>query len=265
MKQLCLLYTSIFLCISIYAQENKIVLEGLYQGKNLYVKNPPTDSGFCTTKVLVNNKEVAFKKESTFEIEFRELGLELGDSLKVVIDHRGNCKPKVINEMACYSTTTPYIKSMKASKEGVLTWTIDKEQDTIPFIIEHFRWNKWVKVGELQGTSTRAGNEYEFKMTPNSGKNKVRIVLQDDLGRKGFSQAIDFDSGIETETFYVDNTKKQIIFSNETMYELYDKYGNVLKKGNGKIVDCSEFKKGVYYMNYDNKTATVRLKWKDEK
>ena len=33
----------------------------------------------------------------------------------------------------------------------------------------------------------------------------------------------------------------------------YDAYGNIVKKGVGSEVDCSNLKKGAYYINYDNK------------
>ena len=39
----------------------------------------------------------------------------------------------------------------------------------------------------------------------------------------------------------------------ETMYEIYDQYGNVVKRGFGSSVDASNLAKGGYFLNYDNK------------
>lgn len=39
----------------------------------------------------------------------------------------------------------------------------------------------------------------------------------------------------------------------ETMYEIYDQYGNIVKKGFGNKVDVSNLPKGGYFLNYDNK------------
>ena len=46
----------VFLLVSGFAMAGNIVLEGNYQGKNLYVRNPFAGSGvgFCTFEVTVN-------------------------------------------------------------------------------------------------------------------------------------------------------------------------------------------------------------------
>lgn len=46
------------------------------------------------------------------------------------------------------------------------------------------------------------------------------------------------------------------MFTSETLFEVYDSYGNIVKKGFGEKVDVSNLKKGIYYLNYDNKTDT---------
>ena len=38
----------------------------------------------------------------------------------------------------------------------------------------------------------------------------------------------------------------------ETRYEIYDAYGNIVKKGVGSKVNCTNLLKGVYYINFDN-------------
>jgi hypothetical protein len=37
------------------------------------------------------------------------------------------------------------------------------------------------------------------------------------------------------------------------MYEIYDQYGNVVKRGFGSSIDASNLSKGGYFLNYDNK------------
>ncbi|HRG38224.1 MAG TPA: T9SS type A sorting domain-containing protein, partial [Bacteroidia bacterium] len=39
----------------------------------------------------------------------------------------------------------------------------------------------------------------------------------------------------------------------ETMYEIYDQFGNIVKRGFGKTIDVSNLTKGAYYLNFDNK------------
>ena len=50
-----------------------------------------------------------------------------------------------------------------------------------------------------------------------------------------------------------------IEFNQETMYELYDRYGNLVRKGSGKTIEIKGLERNFYYLNYDNKSAkTVR-------
>jgi hypothetical protein len=53
----------------------------------------------------------------------------------------------------------------------------------------------------------------------------------------------------------LDNLDKLIEFSDDTRYEIFDMYGNVVLKGFGNEVDVQNLKKGTYYINYDNKTG----------
>ncbi|HRG38225.1 MAG TPA: hypothetical protein PK289_06830, partial [Bacteroidia bacterium] len=77
-----------------------IVLEGNYQGKNLYVQNQFAASGvgFCVQEVRVNGNVTTDEiTSSAFEIDFRNLQLKLGDKVEVRITHKDDCKPKILN------------------------------------------------------------------------------------------------------------------------------------------------------------------------
>ena len=40
----------------------------------------------------------------------------------------------------------------------------------------------------------------------------------------------------------------------KTKYEMYDAFGNLLKKGYDNEVDCSNLLNGIYFINFDNKS-----------
>jgi hypothetical protein len=44
------------------------------------------------------------------------------------------------------------------------------------------------------------------------------------------------------------------------MFEIYDQYGNVVKRGYSKSVDVSNLPKGSYYLNFDNTMAEFTKK-----
>ena len=253
-----LLFTSGLLC---KGQEAKIELSGNYQGKNLYIQNPFSGTGvdFCVTKVLVNGKETADDiKSSAFEINLKKLDFKPGDSVFIQIFHKKDCKPKVMQEYGKPKSTFE-ATLIKIDSSGNLIWKTKNENGKMPFIIEQFRWNKWVKIGEVDGKGGEDENEYSFKITAaHSGENQFRIKQVDYSSQPNYTKPIKGLMCIPEVTIVprcLPPEERCIEFTSETMYELYDTYGNIIKKGIGKTIDCSSLKKGVYSLNYDNKTT----------
>ena len=236
-----------------------IVLEGHYQGKNLYVQNPFAGSGvgFCTFEVTINGEVTTDEvNSSAFEIDFANFQLKVGDPVIVKIKHKDDCKPKVLNPEVLKPKSTFEIVSMKISKEGNFDWTTKSETGKLTFIVEQFRWNKWIKVGEVDGNGTTTENNYKFQITAHSGENKFRVKQIDYSGKPRYSQASRFISTVGEITFSPVKAKTDVFFTGGTLFEVYDSYGNIVKKGFGEKVDVSNLKKGIYYLNYDNKTET---------
>ena len=244
---------------SILSIAGNIILEGNYQGKNLYVQNPFAGSGvgFCVQKVEVNGQVTTDEiNSSAFEIDFNNYQFKIGDKVSVKITHKDDCKPKVLNPEVLKPKSTFEVITMKLDGDGTLKWNTKNETGKLPFVIEQYRWNKWVKVGEIDGKGIGDNNDYVFKITTlHSGENQVRVKQVDYTSQPRYSRPVKFVSTIPEVTYAPVKVSKEITFSAETLYEIYDQYGNVVKKGFGKVVDCGNLAKGVYYLNYDNKTA----------
>jgi hypothetical protein len=241
-----------------------IILEGNYQGKNLYVQNPFAGSGvgFCTLEVLINGKTSTDEiSSSAFEIDFTAFQMTVGDKVVVEIKHKDDCKPKVLNPEVLKPQSTYEIvpSSMVIKKDGTFEWATKNESGKLPFIVEQFRWNKWVKVGEVEGKGKSDVTQYSMKVYPHSGENKYRVKQLDFKGPK-YSDPIKFVSPEPEVTFAPIKVDKEIIFSSDTMYEIFDMYGNIVKKGYGGKLDATSLLKGAYYINYDNKTGDKFIK-----
>ena len=252
------LFALLFLCLG--ALQSKavgiIVLEGNYQGKNLYVQNPfaGTGVGFCVFEVTVNDQVTTDEiNSSAFEIDFKNFQLKLGDRVEVKIKHKDDCKPKVLNPEVLKPKSTFETVSMTAEKDGTLKWATKGETGKLPYIVEQYRWNKWVKVGEVEGMGTPDLNNYSFKVSPHSGKNQFRVKQVDYTGTPKVSKPVDLMSTVPEVSFTPAKVSKELSFTDETMFEIYDQYGNIVKKGFAKVADASNLQKGVYYVNYDNK------------
>lgn len=244
-----------------FSQGGVIILEGNYQGKNLYVQNPFGSGGvgFCVTEVLVNgNITTDETNSSAFEIDFKSHKLTIGEKVEIKIKHKEDCKPKVLNPEVLKPKSTFEVISMTVDKDGTVKWSTKSETGKLAYAVEQFRWNKWVKVGEVEGKGTPSTNIYEFKVAPHSGKNQIRVRQTDYSGQPRLSKPVDFVSAEPEITFAPIKVSKEISFvagdkAHDTMYEIYDQYGNVVKRGYGSTVDASNLAKGGYFLNYDNK------------
>lgn len=242
------------------AYSASLSIEGTYQGKNLYIQNPMDEGGFgyCATKVTVNGDIMPGGTSSgAFEIDFGNFNIGLGEPVIIVIEHHDGCKPKILNREVLLPRSTFNTESIAISNDGKLTWKTTNEQGALPFVVEQYRWNKWVSIGEVDGKGTSGANSYEFKVSPHSGENTVRVVQIDHSGEKRASSEVKFTSSMPAVVKNPAIVKDKISFTangtpTETRYEVYDAYGNIVKKGVGTSVNCSNLLKGVYYINFDN-------------
>ena len=261
-KQLIVVLLFIFTSLAVSAS-GEIVLKGIYQGKNIYVMNPFASSGvgFCVYEVTVNGQLTTDEiNSSAFEIDLTIFQFGKGDKLVIIIKHKDGCTPKVINPEVLKPQSTYVASLMKVSKDGILTWTTKGESGSLKFFVEQFRWNKWVRVGKVDGKGTFGTNKYSIKVTPHTGNNRFRIKQVDYTRKPHYSKEVRFRSMLPPVTYELEKSSNNIIFTKETMYEIYDYYGNLIDKGVGVRIDISSLKKGDYFLNYGIKTETFKKK-----
>lgn len=251
-----LVNTLVAIAVSVSASAGVLVAEGAYQGKDVYVQNPFLSSGvgFCVFEVMVNGEITSDEvNSSAFAIDLSVWQLRLGDPVVIKIKYKDGCKPKVINPEVLKPHSTYEMVAMDIDAEGVLNWSTKNESGELPYVIEQFKWNKWVKLGEVVGRGSKAENKYSFKVIPHSGENKVRIKQKDYSGKPRYSKEVKFRpktaSGV---SFTYEKSKKSVSFSGKTHFEIFNEYGNLVKKGYSESIDVDNLDKGTYYINYDN-------------
>lgn len=257
------LSTLLLLTAFIGCRADEIVLSGIYQEKNLYVMNPFASDGetFCITEVLVNGTPTSDEiNSSAFEIDLSVLNLKKGDEVNVVIKHTDGCTPKVINPDALKPQSTFTVTSIKIDKKDNLTFTTSGESGPLPFIVEQFRWNKWIKVATIDGKGTEGLNTYTVNVSLHSGYNRFRVKQVDYTRKPRYGKELKHRSMIAEVTYSYSKPFTDIYFSSETMYEIYNSKGAVMAKGVGLKVNVSAFPVGDYFLNYDTKTETFKKK-----
>ena len=254
----------LFVCInSLYSSSPTLVVQGKYQNKNLFVQNYFGGSGvgFCAIEVKVNGSITTDEvNSSAFEIDLASLKLKYGDNVTIEIIHKDGCMPKVLNLEDLKPKPTFEMLTMNITSSGLLKWATKGESGTLPYIIEQFKWNKWVPIGELPGVGTPDSHNYEFQVTSHSGENKFR-VKQVGLGSiSKASEPVVLNSMTEKPNYNVPKDNNSIVFSYETAYEVYDVYGLIVKKGFGKEIKIDNLEPNKYYLCYDNQLTEFRKK-----
>jgi len=251
--------------ITVNAQGNEksIVLEGHYQGKNLYVQNPFSGSGvgFCVIAVYINDDVTTDQvNSSAFEIDFSNANIKQGAPVVVKIQHKMDCLPKVLNPEVLRPKSTFENIAISVDSKQILNWKTTKEQGALTYVVEQYRWNKWVKIGEVEGAGLQQENNYKFSIASHvhSGQNKFRAKQVDYTGRPKYTKISTYEDDTKSPvTLIHPKLKKALDFSAPTLYEIFDVYGNLVKKGYGHSISIENLEKGLYYVNYDSKTGDV--------
>ncbi len=237
----------------------ELELEGTFQGENLYVKNPfaSTGVGFCVYEVTVNGVTTTDEiNSSAFEVDFAVFRFTPGDAVRVNIRYKEGCKPSIINPEVIAPRAT--FKTADISMDNdELSWVTTNEAGSLRFVIEQFRWNKWVKVGEVQGVGTPGKHNYNFTVRLHSGENRFRVKQSDYRRQQQFSPEVTVLSDKPEVILASEKVGDEIIFSAPTLFEIYDSYGRIVFKGYGEKAGMKGLNSGTYYLNYGNKMTRI--------
>ncbi len=260
MKKIILTVLLFILISSAYS--GILVIEGKYQNKNIYVQNTYGGSGvgYCAQEVKVNGNITTDEvNSSAFEIDLLALKLKYGDKVTIEIIHKDFCKPFVLNAQDLKCLPTFELLSMNINNSGKLTWTAGHENGPLPYIVEQFKWNKWIPVGVVDGVGTPEAHDYEFQVAQHSGENKFRVKQVGFGSLPKYSSAVVLNSTTEKPNYALTKDYNALQFTRETAYELFDDYG-IVKKGFGKEINIKNLKKGKYYLCFDNQITEFEKK-----
>lgn len=242
---------------------DEIVLTGVYQEKNLYVMNPfaAVGEGFCITEVLVNGNVTSDEiNSSAFEIDLSVFNLKKGDDIEIVIKHKSGCTPKVINPEVIKPQSTFTVTTIKVDKDNNLLFTTTGESGALPFIVEQFRWNKWIKVATVDGVGKGGTNNYKVAVNLHSGYNRFRVKQIDYTRKPRYGKELKHRSMLAEITYSYVKPFTEINFSAETLYEIYNSKGAIVDRGVGAKVSVATLPAGDYYLNYGTKTEIFKKK-----
>lgn len=256
MKSLIFIFSIVTLSFNLKA--GVLILEGKFQNKNVFIQNAfgANGVGFCATEIKVNGHITTDEvNSSAFEIDLAAMNIKPGQRVVIEISHKSDCVPVVLNPEVLKPRPTFEVVSMNINPSGILKWTAKNESGPLPYVVEQFKWNKWVYVGEVQGVGNPDNHDYSFQIATHSGENKFRIKQVGLGATPKVSSPVIINSSVDRPSFMITKNNKAIQFTCETAYEVYDAFGTVVKKGFGKETDIDNLSKGKYYLCYDNQVS----------
>ena len=129
---------------------------------------------------------------------------------------------------------------------GQLKWSTINEPQGIVMKIEQFRWNKWIRIGQINGGGQEKNN-YTYKTSLHSGMNKFRIATDSFV-----SDIFEYTASNPDVGGWTKKVTKELTLESVSDYEIYDAQGNLKLKGKKLIIDVSSLSKGVYYLLMEN-------------
>lgn len=238
-------------------KDGVIILEGKYQERNIFIANAfgSEGVGYCTFEIRVNGDLITDDiNSSAFEIDLSSFKLKMGDDVVIEIRHKRGCTPKVINPGGLSPKPTFETNDIFINNDGFLEWITVNENGSLPFVVQQYKWNKWVDIGEVQGNGRPSTNNYAFHVDFISGINKYRVVQRDGTGKLKMSQSTEIVSDRPQLSFIYNKKSGKIIFSDKTRYELFDKFGRILMRGYGSDMDVYSLAKDEYWICFDSRT-----------
>jgi outer membrane protein OmpA-like peptidoglycan-associated protein len=238
---------------------------GIYKGQPVYVQNPysVTDTmngNYCIQKLFVNGKEIPVPNTLAFVIFPDSLGFSKGDSLKLMFLHKPDCRPRIVVEWEEGGTGLALL-SMDVDSTGMLRWKMGAVSGPCSYEVEQFLWNRWVQVGMMPGSKSGESTIYCSQTKLHTGINRFRIRQWDASNNPHLSKEAIYTTGkkkLPVVRLLTTTIQNEICFSEATMYELYDSFGSLIKKGKDKSIECSSLPPGLYFLNFDNQSTGIQ-------
>jgi len=225
-----------------------MILNGIYQGKNLFIRNPlgGGGQGFCIEQVFVN-EELVLDNPRISALELDLTRFEINDPLVVKIIHKDDCVPQIINPQVVVFEKKFQFLSL-AAEENQITWITVSEMESGSFSIQKFSDPDWVDLDTVKGKGSFAENQYYLEVTHDWGMNNYRVKWEQSNGSSVLSTEIEFLKEKPPIGFSPKYVSDKLTISEKVFYEIFDEEGNQITKGTGRVVKLKKLPPGTYFI-----------------
>lgn len=181
------------LVIHLPSKGAEISINGVYQGKNLYVQNPFANDGkeYCTSEVYVNGKlNISSPKVGAFEIDLSFLPINSPVEIKII--YKDGCGPKIVNpQVITFDSDFKFLVCQVTDME--LKWITQKESIAGIYSIEKLEGEDWVSIAEVNSKGSVVNNFYKIPAKHQNGKNIYRIKFTQAEGITLYSKEMEYN------------------------------------------------------------------------
>jgi hypothetical protein len=165
---------------------------------------------------------------------------------------------KIVISLTEDTPDTSYFDLVTVSNDGLINWSLKTTDSINDFIIQEFRWNKWLDIGAV---SNRGLQNYSFKADTACGLYGIRV--QSAGPEKLHSKLVLVPSLVKKEISSICRLKSNSVsLTGKTKFEIYNEEGDKLLEGCSDFInyDTLDLSRGIYYLNYANVTESFVVK-----
>lgn len=237
--------------------DESMVFRGVYQGKDLFILNPMLEPGtkYCINNIYINGDKYDLELlTSAFRISLDYMGLKYGEAYEVVINYKDNCMPTLVNPEVLRPLSTFIVTDVRLGFNNQLIFSTTQESGKLNFIVEEYRWDRWVEAAEIAGKGGPSDNTYTVQVYPFSGENRYRIYQMDHLYNKNYSEEFVVEYKIDPVDILTNlrRVRREIEFTRHTKYAIINEFGEEVLSGYDKVIDVSDLSSGNYFLKYEN-------------
>ena len=193
-----------------------------------------------------------------FEIDLRSHGIALGKGVAIRLLHRPGCAPRILNPEVITPSPGFELVEFVANPNGEVSWVTSEERGRMPFVLQQFKWGKWVDAVRIDGLGGPGKRHYHVQFKPVRGENILRLTHLAADGALEVKGEARFTSNAPAVTFDYDHKTQTIAFSEETQYEVVNAFGTVVLQGHGTDVILSYLARGEYIVNCGARSETFK-------
>ncbi|MEQ8925330.1 MAG: hypothetical protein RLO81_05920 [Fulvivirga sp.] len=232
---------------------DELLLEGTYQGKDIYVQNPfdRVSKKFCTTAVFVNDVKL-YDNPSIAAFKIDLSGFSINESVSIKIEYTGSCIPTIVNPDALVTKGAFQFANINADNNSV-NWSVMGEIKGSQYYLYHQSNGKeYIAYDTIPARGGDGIVTYSKQPNHKQGENTYKVVYNYQ-GKSNESNEVRFTASENYITFYPQIATTSLILSDTAAYEIESFFGKKVKKGVGKEINLTDLKPGKYYLMIQNR------------